>query len=189
LGEFIETFASAETMLFNCLILCANLNHATARVLFSGIHVNQIVDMIRKVWEVITPHPDVQKKLDDPADGPETLSALSQFTVINKKRNSMVHYVSFLTSDQGRVSSNITRAATKKRLREFRVSPDILKDMSTDLEKISDHLQYAISVIADPGASRDELAHGLPALAASWRYKEPEVQQPSRRKRERRRRN
>lgn len=100
----------------------------------------------------------------------------------------MVHYVSFVTSDKGRISSNITRAATAERTREFRVSSDTMRDMITDLEKIIAHILYAENIISDPHLSRDDLKRDLPALAASWRYKPPKDLGPSKPKRRRRNR-
>jgi hypothetical protein len=165
LGEFIEAFASAETLLFNYLAMCAGLTHNTARALLSGIHADQVIDFIRRVWAVRPPDVDIQQKVDD---------ALIQFKVIGAARNSMVHYVSFVTSDKGRISSNITRAVTVERTREFRVSPNIMREMIIDLAKISEHILYAINISGDPRISREDLMRQMPALAASWQYKPPQ---------------
>jgi hypothetical protein len=179
LGEFIEAFASAETMLFQLLILSAKMRHDSARALLSGIHVDQMISLVRRVWQVMPLDADVTRKLS---------GVLEQFKIISDMRNSMVHYVSFVTRDKGRVSSNVTRALTDRHLHERRISPTIMQDMTNDIHKISDHLVYAVSATANPKIARDDLASRFPALAASWRYKPPEDQSrsvPTRRQRRR----
>lgn len=168
LGEFIELFASAEHVLFNYLSLYVNIHPQLAKALFSGFHVDQMISLIRRVW-IVTPPDDMRDKLDD---------ALSQFKAINDVRNSMVHNVSYVTSDKGRLSSN-TRAMTVEHVKEFRVEPDILKDIIADTEKIRDHLIYTVMIIADPRNSPNQLIGDFPTLPASWRYKWLEDQKPS----------
>jgi hypothetical protein len=175
LGEFIEAFASAETMLFTYLAVCANIPNSTAKALLSGIHADQIVSLIRRVWEIRPQTSGTTKRLE---------RAFAQLTEINKIRNNVVHYASFVTSDKGRVSSNVTRALTRdrRRLKEFRVSSDILGDMTVDLETISQNLTYALTAIIDPGGISPETAQReLPALDAAWRYTDPEEQNQSHR--------
>jgi hypothetical protein len=173
LGEFIETFASTETMLFAYLSMCVAIPNSTAKALLSGIHADQIIDYIRKVWVVRPPDADLHKKMCD---------ALVQFKTISGVRNSMVHHVSFVDGDEGRVSSNITRARTAENLREFRVSPEILKNMIVNLEKITDHILYGLNIIVEPNTPRDRLMRDLPALTASWRYKLPRDPRTSKRR-------
>jgi hypothetical protein len=144
LGEFIEAFASAELLLFNYLVMHAAIPHSTARVLLPEIRADRIVDCIRAVWNVRTPDVHIRQELD---------VALAQVKEINKRRNSMVHNVSLVTSDKGRISSNITRAFTHKCPKEYRVAPDIIRDMIADLEKISAHVVYALIIIAEPRTS------------------------------------
>ena len=179
LGELIEAFASAETLLFNYLAMCAGITHHIARTLLSGQHAEQIIGLIRRVWVVRPPDADVHEKMDD---------ALCQFAKISNARNSIVHHVSFVTSEKGRVSSNITRAFTANRAHEFRGSPNNMTDMIADLEKISTHILYAQNIISDPQLSCDDLKRDLPALAASWRYIPPEDPGPSKPNRRRRNR-
>jgi hypothetical protein len=119
LGQFIEAFASTETVLFTYMTLCAQVRPDSARALLSGIHGDPMIDLVKRVWKGIPPDVDILEKLS---------GALEQFKMISDRRNSMVHYVSFVTGDKGRVSSNITRASTNRRLREHRISPEIVQE-------------------------------------------------------------
>ena len=85
LGEFVEIFASAENVLFNYLFLCANIPVISARALLSGLHVDQMIKLIRRVW-IVTPEADPRVKLNE---------TLVQFKIINNTRNSMIQNVSF----------------------------------------------------------------------------------------------
>jgi hypothetical protein len=180
LGEFIEAFSSAELGLMHYLIWCAKLRHDVGRALLSGIHVDQMINFIRRVWQIIPPDADIAEKLS---------GVLEQFKLISDVRNSMVHYVSLVSSDKGRISSNATRALTDRHIREHRVEPKILQEMTADVRKISNHLSYAEIATVDPRRDRSELAKSFPALVVSWRYKPLEDQppiSPRRRRRDRR---
>jgi hypothetical protein len=169
LGEFIEAFSGAEIMLLEYLRLCAKLRHNVANALLSGVHVDQMIRFIRRVWQIIPPDTDITEKLS---------GVLDQFKAISDTRNSVVHYVSLVSSDKGRISSNLTRALTERHIREHRVSPQILQEMTADVRKISNHLTYAVCALADPRLDRNELMNSFPALTASWRYRPPEDQRP-----------
>jgi hypothetical protein len=127
LGEFIEAFSSAEIGLLHYLVLSAKLRHDVARALLSGVHVDQMISFARRMWQVLPPDADIAEKLS---------GVLEQFKIISDTRNSMVHYVSLVSSDKGRISSNLTRALTDRHIREDRVSPEIPQEMTTDVRKI-----------------------------------------------------
>jgi hypothetical protein len=168
LGEFIEAFAGAETMLFNYLVACAGMSHKAGRAIIGGSHQEQLIGMIRRLWATNPPDADIMEKAKP---------ALDQFSSINTVRNSLVHYSSFVTSDKGRVSSSITRAHPgEAKFHEYRISDTILNDMTADLGKISHHFTYCLVTTIEyrrfiTKAARDDLANGLPALNAAWRYK------------------
>jgi hypothetical protein len=166
-------------MLFAYLTACARLDHPIARALLSGLHADQLITAIRRVWEIRPPDSEIREVAD---------SALVQFKAINEIRNSVAHYVSFVASDRGRVISNITRALTAERIREFRISPDIMTAMIGDLEKIGQHMTFALIATVDPHAKREDMRRELSTLAASWQYKRPEDQMPSPPRRRQRRR-
>jgi len=162
LGEFIEAFASAEIMLFSYFVNHAGIPFSIAKAFWPDIRAVRIIELIGAVWKEKPPDADIRQKLE---------VVFCKFKKINEIRNSMVHNVSFVTDDKGRVSSNISR---RLYINEYRVSPDKIRDMISDLEKIKAHLTYAVIVTAEPWTNRDDLAREAPALAASWRY-EPDT--------------
>jgi hypothetical protein len=171
LGEFIEAFAQTETLLFNYLIALIGVSHAVGRALFSGDHVDALVDTVRRVARASPPDRDIVEKLEP---------ALTQFKIINTTRNSIVHYVSMVASDKGRISSNITRARSAEQVIEFRASLDSLREMTTDLERVSQVFLYCqLTSRAGgprvPQLAREDLVNQLTALSAAWLYIQPKA--------------
>jgi hypothetical protein len=181
LGEFVESFAFAEISLFSCMAATVGISHSVAKAVVGGQHADQLITVVRRVWQVKPPDEDIRQKVN---------GALTQLALINEIRGSVVHYPSFDTDDKGRVSSNVSRALTltQRHHREVRVSPNVLKDLSADLKKISQHLTYAAVATLDHRTPRAELAGRLPALADAWRYKRDEDQSRSKPTRKERRR-
>jgi|SRR5580658_8498641 hypothetical protein len=174
LGRFIEAFASTETTLFNYLIALVDVPHAVGRALFSGDHVDTLIGTVKRVALVTTTASDVKDTLEP---------ALTQFKIIGSARNSIVHFVSMVTSDKGRVSSNITRARSAEHIKEFRASVETLNEMTTDLERISQSFVYCL--LTSPGGGRPPLPQHarayltsqLPALNVAWLYIPPQDHQ------------
>lgn len=133
LGKFIEAFAFAETLLFNYLAALSGTSHAISRALFGSDHADTLIDAVRRVRATLPPDDDLMNK---------TELALTQFKLISRTRNSVVHYVSIETSDKGRISSNITRARQDKLIVEYRASVAALEEMTIDLERVAQTLLY-----------------------------------------------
>jgi hypothetical protein len=163
LGEFIEAFSSTGTLLFNYLAGVARTPHAIAKALFGGDHVDELIKCLKQVIAVRPLRPDISA---------ETTIALTQLKIISNTRNSVVHYASFVLSDKGRVSSNITRAKRDELIVEYRASVGALKEMTSDLERISQLILYCWLATEQPSkVTRDQFA-GLPAPNAAWLYKQ-----------------
>ena len=161
LGEFIEEFAGVEAVILHLLIHYAGIPHDKGRAIFSGTRARTAIDFINRLNEV-----------DDP--GKETKELLSEIFLhlraINDARDDLTHYSSFLTSDKGRVVSNITRAHVLRTLKERQVDIKTINAMSADLRKIGTHLSL---IPALPRASRAEREKEVPAAAVPWQYKLP----------------
>ena len=153
LGKFIEKFASAETALFVLLLSYTKTDNIIGKIVFSGLRAKQAMTHVQRILTVAAVNKERAAELK---------YVFEQFSAISTARNSIVHYVSFVTSDLGRVASNITRAPTPDLVKEMRISPEILETMSTDLEKIAHHL--ALHAVL-PNASLDERAAAVPALS------------------------
>jgi hypothetical protein len=167
LGEFTERFATAETMLFTYFAASAGLNSKIARTLFPRSRVEQLINFVQDIWKIAPQADDIIQRVDD---------ALKQFKLISQMRNNMIHNASFVTSDKGRVSSNLLRALP---VREFRVSPEILIDMTKDLQKIAFYIVYALSSLLDV-----KLPEEFPAPTAEWLFTR-EDPKPLRKRRDR----
>ncbi|MGD0762659.1 MAG: hypothetical protein ABR929_05610 [Roseiarcus sp.] len=171
LGEFIETFASTETMLFSYLIVRIKVPHPVGRALFGGHHVDQLIGAVSRITLVLPPDHDLAEK---------TVLALDQLRIINATRNSIIHYPSFVTSDKGRISSNITRARRAELIIEYRATVEALKEMTADLERISQIFLYCFLIAQGtksltPSMTPSQLAAEMPALNAAWLYKQPQA--------------
>src|SRR5271155_5352029 len=65
LGQFVERFALAEVGLFAYLAACATVPNRTARALLAGLHADQFIEAIRKVWQIRPPDDDIKRTVDD----------------------------------------------------------------------------------------------------------------------------
>jgi hypothetical protein len=164
LGQFIEYFASIEGLMFNFLAFYAKVEDPIAKAVFSGVRADAAMDYIRRIVAVNDPGDERRHELDN---------VFKQLKSISDARNDIVHYMSFVTSDLGRIVSNISRAHLTKNIKERPVSPAILKTMTTDLEKIGLHLVMHWVL---PNASLAERARQEPILNNAWRYKPPQDQ-------------
>jgi hypothetical protein len=63
------------------------------------------------------------------------------------------------------------RDHSERSVKEYRVDARLLRDMTDDLVKISEHLHYHIMLIGVSGYAERQLL--APILAAAWRYKRP----------------
>jgi hypothetical protein len=165
LGQFIESFAGTEIILFNYLAVLSKTKLEVAKIFYGG---DQAERLIEKVTQVMPLQP-VDKELRE-----KTNTALSQLKKINYVRNYLVHYVSMDTSDKGRLISNITKAKKSASVVEYRASIAVLGEMTEDLERIKQLILYCLVVLnGHAPVKRDDLAASFPALNAAWRYTPP----------------
>lgn len=130
LGKFVEAFSIAETLLFIHFVLLAEIDPKVARAVFAGIRCEVMIANIRHIWTVRPPSIEVVKELDP---------VLKQLKKISNVRNSVVHHM-VLSTDEGLFSSNYMRALTPEHIVAYRVSSELLGNMSKDLKKIGLHL-------------------------------------------------
>jgi hypothetical protein len=164
LGQFIEAFAHAEILLFNYIVGMSRMTHDMARLMIGGDPVDRLIDCARQAIVVMNIDDDLRVKAD---------IALTQLKEISKIRNYLVHYVSFDTSDKGRIISNITKIRKGKQLIEYRASVSDLADMTADLDgRLSSLLVYCLLGLRwSTRPERDQLTAEMPALNDAWRYK------------------
>ncbi len=169
LGMFIEEYAHAEALVFLYLIHTINLSVPMGRALFSGVRVKEALGLIGRVWEIEPPSPSIKEDLDE---------VFQHLSIITGVRNSIMHY-SYMSDEQVRTTSDVTRAHTVERIRQIPVPHEALFHMGRDLLKIGMHMMAAISL---PDSSFDERAVGRDLLHRAWLYKQPSTQKQKRRK-------
>ena len=160
LGKFIEKYASTEAVIFNTLASCCGISIKTAQSIFSGTRTIQAMEFLRRINEANNITDEKQRELEE--------YVFPQLANITALRNHLLHYGSFVTSDAGRISSDISRAHTPKKIREMRTSVEILEHAIRDIEKINSHL---ISHLVLVNAPFDQRARIFPNLLAAWQYK------------------
>jgi hypothetical protein len=76
LGEFVDTFANIEEVIFLYLSELAGVDHDTARAVFSGVRIHDAISFIKRIAEVRGVQ--LSAELDD---------VLGQLQIINDVRN------------------------------------------------------------------------------------------------------
>jgi hypothetical protein len=90
-----------------------------------------------------------------------------QLNLINKRRNSILHESTLLPETGRGVVTNAAIAHFEDRITGFHISPEILDDMTADLQKIMIHLHsrhMGPRQAAETDSKRDAI------LCAPWRY-------------------
>jgi len=130
LGRFVDAFADVETAITLVLWHYAATPHEIARAVFSGVRVDAAIQFIRRLSNVI----EIPRW--DELDG-----VLAQLATINSVRNDLLHYGAKGSADGTLTVTNWFRALTTDRVKSYPISPQILLDMTADLQKIILHLQ------------------------------------------------
>jgi len=166
LGRFIETFGLTEVVIFNYLFTHASVPRRTAIALLGGAHADQLGDLIRRVWVSVEPEGKIREIID---------KCLVQLKLINNVRGNLAHFPSFVHSEKGRITTNISRYLSTKHLKEFRISPEILATIVHDLQLIQKRVVYATAITAGQSFLREH-PNAILVLEGAWRYMPPEDQ-------------
>ncbi|HEV7165864.1 MAG TPA: hypothetical protein VGO35_10785 [Gammaproteobacteria bacterium] len=162
LGQFIEAYATCEIYLYYLLQKFAKVSPQIGAAVFSGVRTEQSISFIQRIWQVEDPGENIRNELKE---------AMDQMKRINEARNDMVHYASDVYFGYGRIVSNETRALTPDKVREHRVSPELLAGMLQDCFRIS--ATFAKHVNPDSYAASSEY------LRHAWKYKSPSEHEAS----------
>ncbi|TML20218.1 MAG: hypothetical protein E6G39_00165 [Actinobacteria bacterium] len=158
LGSFIEAFSQTESGLFLYIHHHSEISLEMARLITRSMKTSAMITFIRDLSR-IKPLPSWSSDLDP---------VLKQMSEIDAIRNSVVHNVSFVTTDEERVSTNKLRRLPWKEERIYRVSPDLLFDLTRDAYKVDAHF---ISVIYGTPRPLKERKPHMPLLTEEWLYK------------------
>ena len=178
LGKFVEQFATVESILFAYVASVILVSPAAARSIWPGTRTAELIEFIRRLWraeEIWNDSSETGKPVSEihTAQRIELDPVLGQLKTINTVRNSVIHYATVITSDKGRISSNVSRAITWENVKEHRATSNILGQMTKDLEKIGFHLASFIMTWKSPFAER---AKNWPLLNNAWLYKSEQDQ-------------
>lgn len=145
-----------------------------APVLFSGTRMDAASGQIKRIAEAEYWPPERRKHLDE---------ICLQLGEITKTRNDLLHYAAFEFGDHYRVS-NALHAHIAGRIRDTKITPEILDAMSVDLVTI----MAQIEILRTGAKAPEEFREMKMPPERAWLYK-PEVSQgpgekrrPSRRK-------
>lgn len=160
LASFIEAYALFEASLFSYLEKTADIHGAMAIIAFGGLNVQGKQGAIYRIWRVTPPNPKIEK---------EVREVFKRSLDITEVRNSMLHYGSIVTTDRGRITTDMARALKASEATTHRVTGDTLTAMKLDILKCGTHL---ISLAIRPTFSLDERRAAVPgsALENAWRY-------------------
>jgi hypothetical protein len=159
LGQFIEAFTRAENQVYMYLIFVTKVDKMIGKALFERDKCENLLATLTRVWDVAPPSTEIKQELTE---------AIRQLKAIQKERNTLVHSISFVYPDKGRVGTNRLRARAEFRVVEPPMSPGHLDDMSADLGRIKDHF---FSCWFNHNASFEARASRYRSLAKEWRYK------------------
>jgi hypothetical protein len=168
LGEFVDTFANVEEVMFLYLSALAGVDHDTARAVFSGVRIRDAISYIKRISEVRGVQ--LAAELDD---------VLGQLQIINDVRNLILHHPASEKWRSGRLVqsiSNVGRALTAERIKEIPISAAILMDMKYDLFRIQVFLFHEFACLTIPEGERDAIDRLGPVQVGAWLYKP--AQQP-----------
>lgn len=159
LGQFIQSFAFAESAVQVALWKIGDIEDKVAKAIFSGTRTRTAVDFIRRVSE--------SKNLVIP---PEINAAFVQLNTINTTRDRIVHFGATEKDDGTRVVSNWLKAHTEKSLKEFPISPNDLYEMAHDIAVIVARL-VSHYLGRDPDVSDTEWEESMEVANTPFRYK------------------
>jgi hypothetical protein len=169
LGRFTHAFSRIEMFTTLALWVVSGVGQQMGRALLSGIRVDQAISVLRRVM-------DTENITGPQRDDLEP--ALQHLGMINKMRNDILHYGADVLENNQLMVSNFLSAHLDERLREVIISPQMLDDMTFDLDKIGVHFDVFIMRQSVPGIIIND-ADYLERLQRPWRYIPPQpIQTP-----------
>lgn len=165
LGQLVTTFSRVEGNIQRVLWHLVGVRPPTAQVVFSGVRTDAAMKYINRLADAL--------KWPDKWRG-ECQFIFSQLGQINLLRNEILHYgSSFETKDIWTVS-NKRAAHIPENIRVLRITPAVLNDASTDLEKIDFHLDALALSESEIIEAEGYCPPFAQARKRAWRYKPPQ---------------
>lgn len=161
LGHFINAFSRVETLVTLTLRKYAQTPTEIAKVIFAGAKIDLSSRYIKQLAEATGASSTARDDLE---------SVLQQLGIINGVRNSVLHYGAAGISEGNAIVSDALKAKGEPTV--FPISPEILEQMTRDLNKISIHLQYRhldVDSVERPDVVLERI------LRLPWLYKRPQL--------------
>lgn len=166
LGRFIEEYAEVEQALSGLLWSVAKVSMPVARAIFSGTRSEAAGQYINRILEVTKGKKILKRDLP---------LMLVQLKLIREARNLIIHNETKRKRDQVVSVTNRRIALNKRALHERPMSPEILRQMTADLERITAHL--IMLLFCDDKVPKRQIAMVKRAyeseLNAAWQYIPP----------------
>jgi hypothetical protein len=161
LGRFVDMFARVETAIALTLWMYAKTKPQIAKIIFAGARIDTSSTYIKQLAEATSAPQELRDDLVD---------VLQQVGIINHVRNYVLHYGATSVAEGNAIVSDVLKA--KGQPTEFPISPTALDNMTTDLRKITFHLNYRHLGRPVPRGElgRDALGN---VLLSPWQYKHP----------------
>lgn len=156
LGRFITSYATAETAVHLLARHLSGLSDEKARVVFGGMRLPDLVDIIRQFMRIDNLAPSDQDEID---------ACLAQLVLVSKKRHSLVHRSTVYFDGKLAVSNVLTSKRMHSSEHEMFTTSE-LSDMQLDCGCIYLRLDYVINPeVQDDSLLRQSL------LKQPWRHK------------------
>ena len=173
-GRLSLAWTDAETETYRVLVRYAGVSDAVGRALFHGNRSRQMVSAI----EAILRNTNASK-----ARCENMSRVFAQLELINRMRDRIVHHagdqVVYFAADGTRVLTNDARASHAETRFVYQVPSTLIDSMTDDLHLICNHLNMHWSQLGEDFNPWSE----EPADGSAWRYKPPEQERVSQKKR------
>jgi hypothetical protein len=170
LGRFVSRFSQVETTLQTSLWIIARIKPPVAPAIFNGLKIEGCLQVIKRIADAKNWSAAKKKRLEE---------ITNRLGPINRLRNDILHYGASinLSMEDAWLLSNKRYAHIPQKIRETLITPAILNDASSDLDK----LFYLIIFLGldDRGtkfsrSTKATLQKSFPAaLGGAWLYKPP----------------
>jgi hypothetical protein len=166
LGRFVHAYATVEFWAQILLTEQLHLDIPVAKALLNGVRVRDVMSRMRRVREALGEDEDSRFSV-------ELKRVFDQIALISTARDDVLHYGAWQRKGgKGTIVSNWRHAHRVDKLREFEISPEILDNMSWDLELIEGRskvlLQDLNGDLSRAGVKLDDYPE---IWREPWRYK------------------
>ena len=129
LGKFVTDFSRVETILQTSLLLISGVLSPVAQAIFGGHKIEGCLQLIKRIADAKNWPTDKKAKLEE---------IINHLGPINKLRNDILHYGTTidLNAEDAWLLSNKAHVHIPEKIRETSITPALLGDVCSDLDKL-----------------------------------------------------